>query len=400
MNKARKRFVGFALLALFAVLGMLQGIINGINFTMAADDADRITQMLAEGRGAFPAALEQQRIRDRRMGPMGPDSPEMAFSVRYFAFAFDGEGNAERLAWSISAVDEEEARAWAESLSGERETGWTRMTYRYRVYRQNGRTVVIVIDQGREMLPSYRILLISGLGLAAGMLVCWAALLFAGRKVFQPLEEADRRQKRFIAEVEKEFKLPLTVMSANVELIERAGGETEQTRSIGRQVRRMAELVKDLGSMGLFEESDLSRSRVDLAALAQAAADAARPGFEEDGRAFTLNAAPGIWLEGDAEALGDLLAELLENARKFASTWARLEIGQSGGRVRIAAANDTSLPAGQCDEVFDRFTRLANAAGAPGHGLGLAHAKDIARAHNGRVSAAVENGVFTVQISL
>ena len=63
-------------------------------------------------------------------------------------------------------------------------------------------------------------------------------------------------------------------------------------------------------------------------------------------------------------------------------------------------AFDEAEANGTFDEVFDRFTRLANAAGAPGHGLGLAHAKDIARAHNGRVSAAVENGVFTVQISL
>ena len=86
MSKARKKFVLYAMLALFALLGILLGIINGVNFTMASQDADRITQMLSENQGAFPGPrpmgdmnprLDMRNGRPAQMGPLGPDSPEM-----------------------------------------------------------------------------------------------------------------------------------------------------------------------------------------------------------------------------------------------------------------------------------------------------------------------------------
>ena len=409
MSKARKKFVLYAMLALFALLGILLGIINGVNFTMASQDADRITQMLSENQGAFPGQrpmgdmnprLDMRNGRPAQMGPLGPDSPEMIASMRYFTFAFDEEGNAEKLAFFISAVSEEDALTWARSLAGERETGWTGMTYRYRVYELNGKTYVTVIDQGRELLPSYRILLISVIGLAAGLVISYLVLMHIGRRLFKPLEEADRKQKRFIAEVEKEFKLPLTIINADTEIMERQGGETDQTRSINRQVKRMISLVKDLASVAVFDEEKLTRTPLDLSALAMAAADAARTSFEEKGRALKLNVAQPVMLSGDSEAMSDMLVELIDNGLKFSVSWAELTVCQTEGRVSVIASNDTTLPAGGADQVFDRFTRLENASDLPGAGLGLAHVKDIVKAHNGRASARVADGVFTLRVDL
>ena len=425
MIKARKKFVFSALLSMFAILVILLGIINGTNITLAADDADRITQVLSEGRGAFmngqariadtaeaqatqsPETSGEQAAATRGgrnwrfdFGPMGPDSPEMAPSLRYFTFAFDKDGNAECVAWFISAVDKAEAQDWAQSLTDERATGWTRMTYRYRVYKLDGRTYVTVIDQGREMLPVYRILLISLIGLAVGMICSYVLLMYVGRRLFRPLEEADRRQKRFIANAEKEFRLPLTIINANTEIIERNSGETEQTSSINRQVKRMVRLVTELGTLGMFDEKELTFTRVDISAIAMAAADAVRVKLEETGRALSVDAPQPTFINGDSEALSDMLAELMDNAQKFAVSNVKLEVKQQNGHTHIVASNDTALPAGAYDQVFDRFTRLSNAEGLPGSGLGLAHVKEIARAHNGRVSAAAADGVFSINIVL
>ncbi|MBQ8954418.1 MAG: HAMP domain-containing histidine kinase [Clostridia bacterium] len=409
MNKARKRFVLYAMLAVFALLGILLGIINGVNFTMASQDADEITRMLSENQGAFPGMrpmddmnprMNMRNGRPAQMGPLGPDSPEMIASMRYFTFAFDDEGNAERVAFFVSAVSEEDAAAWARSLVNEHETGWTGATYRYRVYEANGKTYVTVIDQGRELLPSYRILIISVIGLAVGLIVSYLVLMDIGRRLFKPLEEADRKQKRFIADVEKEFKVPLTIINANTEIMEREGGETDQTRSINRQVKRMTALVKDLASVAVFDEENLTKAPLDLSALAMAAADAARGQFEDKGRALRLNAAAPAMVSGDSEAMSDMLVELIDNALKFSLSWAELTVRQTEGRVTVTASNDTTLQAGSVDQVFDRFTRLENAQDVPGTGLGLAHVKDIVKAHNGRASARVADGVFTLRIDL
>ena len=298
------------------------------------------------------------------------------------------------------AVTEEEARSWAESLIREKATGWTRTSYRYRVYKIEGQTYVTVIDQSRELLPCYRILIISAIGLVLGMIVSCIALFLIGKKLFQPLEEADRKQKRFIADAEKEFKAPLTIINANTEIMERETGETEQTQSIDRQIKKMIGLVKNLSNIGVFDEKNLTMLRCDIAELAQAVGDAMKSQFEEQGRALTVTADQPVTIVGDSEAMNDLFMELLNNQLKFSVSHAEMKVCQEEGHSVISAANDTNLPDGTVDQVFDRFTRLDNAKDIPGAGLGLSHVKEIVHAHNGRANAKVEYGVFTLRISL
>ena len=463
MIKARKRFVLYAMLCVFILLFVLLAIINGVNFAMAGDDADQLTETLAQQRGTFggpmpmamdlpvmdpameaPAADQQggespgvsaqdqppqgmmpqgvipqgaapqgavpQGIDPQGnlqggffpgfLGPMGLNSPEMEDSLRYFTFSFDADKNATLVAFQINAVTEEEARSWAESLIREKATGWTRTSYRYRVYKIEGQTYVTVIDQSRELLPCYRILIISAIGLVLGMIVSCIALFLIGKKLFQPLEEADRKQKRFIADAEKEFKAPLTIINANTEIMERQTGETEQTQSIDRQIKKMIGLVKNLSNIGVFDEKNLTMLRCDIAELAQAVGDAMKSQFEEQGRALTVTADQPVTIVGDSEAMNDLFMELLNNQLKFSVSHAELKVCQEEGHSVIIASNDTNLPDGTVDQVFDRFTRLDNAKDIPGAGLGLSHVKEIVHAHNGRANAKVEYGVFTLRISL
>ena len=406
MSKARKRFVIFATICVSVLLFMLLGVINGVNFTMASQDADQLTKALKKQHGAFESAPETdapdqpEGLLSGLFGPMGPDSPETVSSLRYFTFAFDKEGNETRVALKISAVTEEEALAWARSLRGENKTGWTRGTYRYRVYKTNHITYVTVIDQSRELLPCFRILIISGVGLLVGVLASCAALMYIGKRLFQPLEEADRKQKRFIAEAETEFKVPLTIINANTEIIERQLGETEQTQSINRQVKKMIGLVKNLSNVGVFDEKELAALPCDLNALAQAVGDAMKASFAEKGCKLTIRAENPAPVSADSEAMTDLLTELLTNALKFGDRWAELKVSQEDGHCVIEARNDTTLANGNFDQAFDRFTRLSNAEGVPGSGLGLSHVKEIAKAHNGRVSAKAADGAFILRVSL
>ena len=170
MKQAQKKFTWYAVAAVFVLLTVLLGIINGINFTMASQDADRITQRIAEGHGAFGNDRgnrpEQngffggmqgnwsQEEQPGGFGPMGPTSPEMQASMRYFTAAFDKNGTGSMVSYQISAVSEEEALAWAATLTKEG-TGWTRGTYRYRVYKDGDRTLVTVIDHLPRICRAY-----------------------------------------------------------------------------------------------------------------------------------------------------------------------------------------------------------------------------------------------------
>ena len=120
MNKVRKKFVLYAEIAVFILLTVLLSVINVINFTMVTEDADRITETISHYRVKFfrepPEETsntqnnngEHTGIR-KAFGVMGVNSPEMNASLRYFTYAFDKDGNAEKIEHRMTAVTEEEA---------------------------------------------------------------------------------------------------------------------------------------------------------------------------------------------------------------------------------------------------------------------------------------------------
>ncbi len=409
MYKAEKRFRLYAILVIFVLLTLLLAVINGVNFTMAAGDADELTQMLADRQGSFerkdiaPGGKQfqpdQQRNKDFRLGPMGPGSPEMNASLRYFTIAFsDKDGKAETVAFNISAVTENEALEWASGLL-KQNTGWTRGTYRYRVYKDQGKTYVTVIDQGRELLPSFRILIISAIGEVLVLVIGWFVLLAIGRKIYAPLEEADRKQKNFIANANREFRVPLTVIDGNTELTERKHGPDDQTRSTHRQVAKMNELVDKLGSVGIFDEKNMSAAEISLSEYLSAALDREAADFSARGIELTEHIEPDVTVKADPEGMGRLIDELVGNALKFALSKADFRLKKENGVVLIQAQNDTDLPDGPADQAFDRFTTLQNAKEGDA-GLGLSYVKQTVKAHNGRAAAAVTGGMFTIRITL
>ena len=404
MNKTIKRFVLCSTAAVFVLLTALLAVINGINFTMASDDADRITQAIADHGGVMDSGKDEWNAQQfdperQRFGPMGPDSPDVNNSIRYFTFRINEDGSGETVAFRMSAVSEKEALEWAKTLSSEN-TGWTHGTYRYRVYELKNRLYVTVIDQARELLPIYRILTISFIGEAICLIISFFVLSFVGKRLFAPVEEADRKQRRFIAAAESEFKLPLTVINANTELIEKDSGVTDRTTSIHRQVRKMAELVKTLGEFAVVEEKDMQKSECDLSALFGRAIDSKKSAFEERGVTVESSIENGIVLKADRDAMDSVVRELVENARNFALSRAAFSLRRENDRIVLTASNDADISAENVDQVFDRFTRLENAKGKEGAGLGLSHVKDAVKVHSGRARASYADGVFTIRIDL
>ncbi|MBQ1503688.1 MAG: HAMP domain-containing histidine kinase [Clostridia bacterium] len=396
MNKVRRKLVVSAMAALLILLTALLAVINVINFALVAEDADRIKETIAEGGGEFRDMMKNGEgpVPGGRAGPMGPDSPETPFTARFFTVRFDKNGKAETVAHNISAFTEDEAKEIAGKLVGEKRTGWVMTTYRFRVYKKGGETYVTVIDQGRELTPSYRILVVSVVGEAVVLILALAFLSAFSRKLIRPLEEADRKQKKFIGEAEAAIKVPLTVIGADVEIIERTSGPTDRTASIRRQVGRMTEITKKLRTMSLIEGE---RELFDLSAAVKRAALSSADGFSVRGIALDLDVEEGVKIGADEGSLSKAVTELFENAAKFAKSRASATLKREGERVTFSVTNDADLPDGPVEQAFDRFVRLPNAGGVPGDGIGLCSVRDAIREAGGRVSAVCSNGEFTVR---
>lgn len=410
MLKAEKKFRLSAWIAIFVLLTVLLAVINSVSMTMAAADADEITQRIAERYGVLGASAsgepggqpggQPQWRPGTRFGPMGPTSPEVDYSVRYFTAAFTAEGEpAGMVAYSVSALTEAEAVSLAQGLLG-RSSGWVNGTYRYLVYECRGQTYVTVIDQGREMLASYRILMISLIGEILCLVICWFVLKAAGRRWFRPLEDADRKQKQFIAAANREFRLPITIISAETELLEKEYGSDERTLSIRRQMKKMDDLTGRLESLTIFEEARPQEETISLSEVLNTQLAIAEERFREKELAVkTEDIRPDVMLKADPEAMKRMANELIDNVVRYAVSGAAFRLERENDRIILMVQNDTELRDGEYDQVFDRFTTLDNAA-EDAVGLGLSAVKDIVKSYDGRASAWVKDGVFSVKITL
>ncbi len=337
-----------------------------------------------------------------KMGAMGPNSPEIRFSTRYFTVQFDSNNNGTMKVFNISAIDESEAIEWAESLLGKKETGWTKTSYRYRIYTEGDTTYVTVIDQGREMLPSLRVLYASIIGTVVGLIISFVVLLYVSKLVVKPIDEANKKQKRFISGATTELKNPITTIDANNTIIESKYGESDETISTFKQIHKLSTLTKSLNTLTVLDEIEkTTTSNFDLSSVANEIVSSYASLFAEKGLTFKYDIDENITLNAEEGMIRKLITEILDNALKFTTSKAYFTIVKSNDRVMIKEVNDaTDLPTGSLDLVFERFYKYDNAKMTDGTGIGLSIVKEIVEVHKGRVYASSYDNNYQIKAEL
>lgn len=130
-----------------------------------------------------------------------------------------------------------------------------------------------------------------------------------------------------------------------------------------------------------------SRQRLDLRSLAESITD----DFGDRGAQVTLAPGAPLTMEGDVPALKALLANLVDNAIKYAGS-AEIRLFRANDTVVIEVADDgPGLDQGDLDQAFEPFFRAerSRSRDTGGSGLGLASVRAVARAHGG--DARLEN---------
>ncbi|MFD9356547.1 sensor histidine kinase [Streptomyces sp. NPDC060031] len=203
------------------------------------------------------------------------------------------------------------------------------------------------------------------------------------------LEQSVTAQRRLVADASHELRTPLTALRTNAELLARGERLTPEQRqraslALGRQLREVTGLVNDLIELARDEEPQALVEQVRLAALVEACAQSARAHWPAVPFRVRVAGAETVVVPGVPARLSRLLGNLLDNAAKFSPAGAAVEVEltAAGGRAELTVRDhgpgvaEEDLP-----YVFDRFYRAGAARSLPGSGLGLAMARQIARAH-------------------
>lgn len=215
------------------------------------------------------------------------------------------------------------------------------------------------------------------------------------------LDREDKLRRDLVASVAHELRTPVAVLQAGHEAL--LDGVTEpspaELGSLRDEVLRLARMVDDLQAMAAADAAvlHLAREPRDLAAIAGTAAASLARRFEAAGVALVTELAP-VPVLADGRWMHQVVTNLLGNALKFTPPGGTVTVraGQDGPDA-VLEVSDTGIgiPAAELPRVFDRFWRGSAAARAPGSGIGLAVAAELARAHGGALTAASQPGEGT-----
>ena len=202
------------------------------------------------------------------------------------------------------------------------------------------------------------------------------------------LDASLAQQRDFVADAAHELRSPLASARTQLEvdLAHPSGADWPQTASdVLTDVERLTRLVDDLLVLAQADADALSLDvNVDLTSVVTQAVQR-RQGLRVP--VISLAVEPHL-VRGDAQALGRVVTNLLDNAVRHARSTVVADVRADGERVQLTVDDDgPGVAPPDRWRVFARFTRLDDARGrdAGGSGLGLAIVGDLVAAHGGSV---------------
>lgn len=231
-----------------------------------------------------------------------------------------------------------------------------------------------------------------------GTMVVVLVVIFS-RLVFRPIAESYQKQKQFITDASHEIKTPLTIIDANVEVIEMMSGENKWTKSTKNQVKRLASLAGQLITLSKMDEGDGAADKMKFS-MTDAVIDTTssfESVAETKGRKLVCDIEENLYFVGEEKRIREMFGIFLDNAVKYSTEGSEIHVSleRKGRKIIYQISNETDLIAkGNQDVLFERFYRsdASRNSATGGSGIGLSVAKAVAEAHHGKLTAESKDG--------
>lgn len=194
-----------------------------------------------------------------------------------------------------------------------------------------------------------------------------------------------------------DLKTPLTRLRNKAEdALRVASGEEAYRAALTGIIEESDGLIRTFNALLMIARAEAGNQRegmapLDLGEIARGVAELYEPVAEEAGIALDVVAAP-VRVTGNRELLGQVMANLLDNALKYGAPEGgerrvSVTVAADGGDAVITVADrGPGIADGDRGRVLDRFVRLETSRSRPGSGLGLSLAAAVARLHGGGLS--------------
>jgi heavy metal sensor kinase len=214
------------------------------------------------------------------------------------------------------------------------------------------------------------------------------------------LEKSFEQQRRFMADASHELRTPTAIVRTEADVTLSRDSRTSEEYRASIEImqdasRRLTRIVDDLFLLARADAGHLvvQQSAVYLEDVVDGAARSIRHLADARNVRVELRHLVEAPMRGDADLLGRILLNLLDNAIKHAPPGSSVAIGMArrNGAVDVSVIDaGPGIPAEAVDRLFDRFfrveaSRTRHDGDKGGAGLGLAIARRITEAHGGRL---------------
>jgi len=224
--------------------------------------------------------------------------------------------------------------------------------------------------------------------------------------MLKELQDAFESQRRFVADASHELRTPLTTIQGNAGLLASRTLSDETRRAavadVAAESDRMSRLVDRLLTLARADSGlQLELAPIDLETVTDEVCRQA--GAAHPAQALIAETDAAI-VDGDEDALRQLLWILLDNAFRYTTSAVELRLVTEEGWARLTVSDDgPGIPSQHRERIFERFYRAEASRTGSHAGLGLSIARWIVDQHGGRIiagEAVLGGAAFLVDLPL
>ncbi|MDD5800745.1 MAG: HAMP domain-containing sensor histidine kinase [Coriobacteriales bacterium] len=404
-RRLRVQLVATVFISLAVLLGVVTLITRYVDSARMDSNADDILEIIMRYDGSLPDDLTLPET-----GTDKEPSEEATKEARYFVLHLDSNGDvvSSNLDYTTRVTQQQVAQYAQDALRQNTEKGYVG-TFRFLVQKEtDGGYTIAFLDRQRQMdTLAFSVQWEAILSLIAALALTGIVALLS-KHIVKPIIDSQRRQRQFVTNAGHDLRTPVSIISADADVLALDLGENEWIDDIKKQVRVMTDLTESLVTLAKAGEGVQHDAQdVDLSDVVSQSVKGFGSRAQLEGHQLETQVQAGVHVAGEPSYLERMTSQLVDNALKYSSegTPIQVSLGRKGSHAILVVRNQAEhVDPSEVKHWFDRFYQSdkARTHSKAGFGIGLSMVEAVAEAHGGKVvgEATPDGSTVTIAVTL